>query len=42
MPFFIKIPNFNKKTTKFISYIYNTYKYLDTNTTLIDLRDWGY
>lgn len=42
MPFLIKIPNFNKKTTKFISYIYNTYKYLDTNTTLIDLRDWGY
>jgi hypothetical protein len=41
-PFIIDIPPFNRKTMKFISYIYNIYKYLDANVTLDEFRDWGY
>lgn len=41
-PFIINIPKFNRKTTKFITFIFNTYKYLDNNLTLKILRDWGY
>ena len=41
-PFIIDIPPFNRKTMKFISYVYNIYKYLDANVTLDEFRDWGY
>jgi len=41
-PFIINIPKFNRKKTKFLSYIYIIYKYLNSNTTLSELRDWGY
>ena len=41
-PELINIPKFDRITTRFISYIYSTYKYLDRNTTLSELRDWGY
>ena len=36
----IKTPKFYRKTMKLISYIYFTYKYLDTNVTLDKFRDW--
>ena len=40
--FIVNIPPFNKKSMKFISYIYNIYKYLDADITLEEFRDWGY
>ena len=35
------IPEFKRKKTKFLSYIYIIYKYLDKETTLSQLRDFG-
>lgn len=41
-PFIIDIPIFDRKKMKFISYIYNLYKYLDENVTIQQFRYWGY
>ena len=36
------LPKYNRKTNDFFQYIIKLYTYMDKNSTLQELRDWGY
>jgi hypothetical protein len=36
------LPRYNRKTNDFFQYIIKLYNYIDKNSTLKELRDWGY